>query len=345
MCTGTHIHMNMIRSTSLALSLAIVHITTAQLAPQRPATTGEHLIGVNAEWSTMDPAMLDNEQLVSYATEAERIAEHLHRVAERLAERTPKGLARETAQRRRMLLDTLNAYADRGRFPINRTVSGRTPVFIDADGTACAVGQLMISSGHAPLAELIRNAMNLAYIRAIDLPDVSVWASTHGFSTDELAWIQPTYDHMRFAQPGLVASFVMMNGDRIEVQGPKSSDDAQKLRLVRINGLGSRTLAKLPMLSGVQACEFNGSIFVGGTPAANGPSAEVYEWNGKALVAHDPFEGIVDIGALYVANGTLHALGYTGPTGNEDRFLNEDGTWAMFDPTPVVVPPSLVLPE
>jgi len=99
------------------------------------------------------------------------------------------------------------------------------------------------------------------------------------------------------------------------------------------------------MLSGVHACEYNGSVFVGGRPPAKGPSAEVYEWNGKALITHDPFDGIVDLGALYVVNGTLHVLGYTGITGNEDRYLNEDGTWALFDPTPVVVPPVQVTPE
>jgi len=337
--------MHMLRSTFLVLSLAIIQSTTAQLAPERPATTGEHMVEVNAEWSTMDPAFLNDEQLVSFTSEAERIAEHLHRVAERLAARPPKVIAWEIVQRRRMLLDTLNAYADRGLFPLNDAVPGRTPVFIDEDGTACAVGQLMISSGHAALAERIHNEMNLAYIRAIDLPEVAVWATAHGFTTDELAWIQPTYDHMRVAQPGLVASFVRTNGDRIEVQGPRSSDAAQKLRLVRINRQGTKTLANLPMLAGVQACEYNGSVFVGGRPTAKGPSAEVYEWNGKALVAHDPFDGIVDLGGLYVANGTLHVLGYTGTTGNEDRYLNEDGTWALFDPTPVVVPPVQVTPE
>ena len=36
--------MHMLRSTFLVLSLAIIHITTAQLAPERPATTGEHLL-------------------------------------------------------------------------------------------------------------------------------------------------------------------------------------------------------------------------------------------------------------------------------------------------------------
>jgi hypothetical protein len=337
--------MNMLRSTFLVLSLAIVDITIAQLAPQRSATTGEHLIEVNAEWSSMDPAMLDNEQVVSFTSEAERIAEHLHRVAERLAARPPKVNAWEIVQRRRILLDTLNAYAARGRFPLNADVPGRTPVFIDEAGTACAVGQLMISSGYAELAARIHQEKNHAYIHGIALPEVAEWATAHGFTTDELAWIQPTYDHMRFAQPGLVASFVMTNGDRIEVQGPRSSDAAQKLRLVRINERATKTVANLPMLTGVQACEYNGSVFVGGRPSTKGPSAEVYEWNGKALVAHDPFEGIVDIVALYVANGTLHVLGYTGPTGNEDRFLREDGTWAMFDPTPVVVPPTQVLPE
>ena len=337
--------MNMLRSTFLVLSLAIIHSTTAQLAPERQATTGQHMLEVNAQWTTMDPTILDDEQLVSFTSDAERVAEHLHRVAERLATRPPKVIAWEIVQRRRMLLDTLNAYADRGRFPMNDAVPGRTPVFIDEAGTACAVGQLMISSGHAALAERIHNEMNLAYIRAIDLPEVSVWATAHGFTTDELAWIQPTYDHMRVAQPGLAASFVMTNGDRIEVQGPRSSDAAQKLRLVRINRQGTKTLANLPMLAGVQACEYNGSVFVGGRPTAKGPSAEVYEWNGKALVAHDPFDGIVDLGGLYVAHGTLHVLGYTGTTGNEDRYLNEDGTWALFDPTPVVVPPVQVMPE
>lgn len=337
--------MNMIRSTTLVLSLAIVHITTAQLAPERPATTGAHLLEVNAEWSTMDPAILDIEQLVSFNSEAERIAEHLHRVAQGLTERTPRGLARETALRRRMLLDTLNAYADRSRFPINRIMPGRTPVFIDDAGTACAVGQLMISSGYGALAHRIHREMNLAYIHSIDLPEVAEWATAHGFTTDELAWIQPTYHHMNVARPGLVASFVMTNGDRIEVQGPRSSDAAQKLRLVRINGQGTKTLANLPMLTGVQAYEYNGSVFVGGRPAANGPSAEVYEWNGKALVAYDPFDGIVDLGGFYVLNGWLHVLGYTGTTGNEDRYLNEDGTWVLFDPAPAVVPPTQVLPE
>jgi len=337
--------MNMLRSTLLALSLALIHFATAQLAPERSATTGEHLLVVNAEWATMDPSVLHDDHVVSFSSETDRIADHLHRVAERLAARSLKDTAWAAAQRRRMLLDTLSAYADRGMFPKNHTITGRTPVFIDEDGTACAVGQLMISSGHAALAERIHNEMNLAYIHAIDLPEVAVWASTHGFSTDELAWIQPTYHHMRVTRPGLVASFVMTNGDQIEVQGPTSSDAAQKLRLVRINGKGTKTLANLPMLAGVQACEYNGSIFVGGRPPENGPSTEVYEWNGKALVAHDPFDGVIDIGALYVANGTLHVLGYTGPTGNEDRHLLEDGTWKMFDPTPIVSPPVQVLPE
>jgi len=337
--------MNMLRSTFLVLSLAIVHITTAQLAPGRPATTGEHLLEVNAEWATMDPAIMEVEQAASFLSDTERIAEHLHRVAQRLTERTPHGLARETAQRRRMLLDTLNAYADRGRFPMNLAVPGRTPVFIDDAGTACAVGQLMISSGHAELAHRIHRETNLAYIHSIDLPEVAEWSTAHGFTIDELAWIQPTYHHMNVARPGLVASFVMTNGDRIEVQGPRSSDAAQKLRLVRINERGTKILTNLPMLTGVQACEYNGSVFVGGRPAANGVSAEVYEWNGKALVTHDPFDGVVDLGGFYVLNGALHVLGYTGATGNEDRYLNEDGTWVLFDPAPAVVPPTRVLPE
>lgn len=338
--------MNMLRSTSLFLSLSIIHITTAQLAPERPATTGEHMLVVNAEWSAMGPAILTEAHIVSFTSDTERIADHLHRVADRLGARPTQDLAWQTAERRRLLLDTLNAYADRCRFPVNHSVPGRSPVFIDDAGNACAVGQLMISSGHAVLAERIRTTMNLAYIHDITLPEVAIWASEHGFTADELAWIQPTYDHMRFVQPGLVASFVMANGDRIEVQGPKSADAAQKLRLIRINDQGTKVLATLPLLSGVQAMEFNGHVYVAGMPPAKGTSAEVYQWNGSTLQAHDPFPGRMVIGSLNMENGTLHVVGYElGNAQTQERYLTEDGEWKVPVPALEEVPRIGTQPE
>jgi hypothetical protein len=318
----------MLRTTLLVLALPTFGSAFTQLEPCLYATPSAHLLEVNTQWITMDPAVLHDQRTVAFASEAARIAEHLHRVGDRLAARTPLSLGEGPYQRRLALLDTLEAYADRGLFPQNLTVPGRAPVFVDEGGTACAVGQLMIGSGHATLAERIRNEMNLAYIHAIALPEVAVWARDHGFTIDELAWIQPTYDFERIQNPGVLAAFDLANGDRIEVQGPTGPKAPQQLRLVRKNGQGEKVLAKLPLLSAVQAMEFNGQIYLAGMPPTKGPSAEVFHWNGTSLQALDPFPGRMAIGSLSMQNGRLHVVGYElGKSQPKERYLMEDGEW------------------
>jgi len=318
----------MLRITPLGLLWLSFGSAHAQLDPGHDAPLGEHLLAVNAHWISMDPAVLDDQRAVAFATEAARIAEHLHYVADRLAARTPVSVDEGPYQRRRALLDTLHVYADRGLFPQNITVPGRTPVFIDERGAACAVGQLMIGSGHETLAERIRTEMNLAYVHDIDLPEVAVWARDHGFTIDELAWIQPTYHFERIRDPSVLAAFDLANGDRIEVQAPTSPDAPKKLRLVRKNGQGEKVLATFPLLSAVQAMEFNGQVYVAGMPPAKGPSAEVYHWNGTSLKALDPFPGRMIIGSIYMRNGMLHVVGYElGSAQPLERYLAEDGEW------------------
>lgn len=319
---------NMLRSTLMAFSTAIIGATMAQLAPQRSEMIGKHMLVVNSEWHNMEPSMTHEEQVVSFASDTERIAEHLHGVALRLGARTPISAEQVHYQRRRTLLDTLEAYADRGLFPTNHALHGRTPVFIDERGTACAVGYLMIASGHEALAERIHREMNLAYIHAITLPEVSAWADDHGFTIDELAWIQPTYAFEKFRNPGVLATIDLANGDRIEVRSPNGPNAPQKLRLVRKNAKGEKVLATLPMLSAVQAMEFNGQVYVGGMPPAKGPAAEVYHWDGTALHALDPFPERLVVASLSMKNGRLHVVGYElgGPLPQE-RYLAEDGEW------------------
>jgi hypothetical protein len=164
---------------------------------------------VNAQWSAREPSVLDDARTVRFSSDAARIAEHLHRVREHLALRTPVGVGPPALAQRRGLLDALDSYADRGIFPVNDIVPGRSPVFIDALGNACAVGHLMISSGHGALAERISADMNLAYVYDITIPEVAEWATTNGFTIDELAWIQPTYDHMKVRGPRVVASIAL----------------------------------------------------------------------------------------------------------------------------------------
>jgi hypothetical protein len=323
----------MLRSTFLAIALPAIGICTAQLPPDRPATTGQHLHEVNAQWSAREPSVFDDARTVRYSSDGARIAEHLHRVRQHLVLDPPVGLSPLAGSHRRGLLAALGTYADRGLFPMNDLVPGRSPVFIDTLGNACAVGHLMITSGHAALAERISAELNLAYVHDIALPEVAEWATTYGFTIDELAWIQPTYDHMKVRDPRLVASIALANGDRFDVLGPASPEAAQKLRLVRKGPRGEKVLATLPKLSGVQLMEYNGHLFIGGMPPHKGPSAELYEWNGTSLQAHDPFTGRLAIGSMSVQNGRLTVVGYELGKGQpQERVLTEAGAWELIPP-------------
>jgi len=325
----------MLRSTFLAFTLPAIGICTAQLPPERPATTGQHMQEVNAQWSAREPSVLDDVRTVRFGSDAARIAEHLHRVREHLAQRTPAGVSPLALAHRRGLLDALDSYAVRGIFPMNDIVPGRSPVFIDALGNACAVGHLMITSGHGALAERISAEMNLAYVHDIAIPEVAVWAATNGFTIDELAWIQPTYDHLRNWNPGVVASIELANGHRFDVRGPASPGDAQNLRLVRMGPGGEKVLATLPKLSGVQLMEYNGHLFIGGMPPDKGPSAELYEWDGTSLHEHDPFTGRLGIWSMSVRNGRLTLVGFVpGKDEPQERYLTEAGTWELIPPAP-----------
>lgn len=97
----------------------------------------------------------------------------------------------------------------RGEFPRNQDFPGSlVPYFIDDRGVACAVGHLVIASGHGEIAETIRRTRNHAYIREIDDPRLSEWAASSGLTLEECARIQPgyggpaTYPYIRELQVG-----------------------------------------------------------------------------------------------------------------------------------------------
>lgn len=345
-CMSTPTPMIMPRTTLLLITFTIVGIAAAQLAPERPATTGEHLLEVNAQWTRMDPSVLRNDgRTIRFTSEEDRIVDHLRRVQAQLSANAPTGIRSAALEQRKRLLDALDTYTDRRVFPTNDLFPGRSPVFIDAFGNACAVGHLMITSGHAELAEHISEELNLAYVHDIAIPEVAEWATTNGFTIDELAWIQPTYDHMKIRDPGVVAAIQLANGDRFEVRGPANPEAAQKLRLLRKGLVGDKVLATLPLLSGVRIIEHNGHLFIGGMPPDNDPSAALYEWNGKSLHAHDPFTGRFGIGSMSVHNGRLTIVGYApGWDQPQERYLTEGGEWEIVPPSPAPEP-GVVVPE
>lgn len=335
---GTLTHMAMIRTILLSATFAAACTSTAQLAADLPATTGQHLLEVNDHWTRMDPSTLDGTRVVRFNSDVERIAEHLHRVRQHLSQYTPEGLNAIARKHRITLLDALDTYADRGIFPMNNIVAGRSPVFIDHVGNACAVGHLMITSGHTELAERISKEMNLAYVQDIALPGVAEWAHAHGLTIEELAWIQPTYDRMMWRGPQVLASVRRATGTLIFVQSPDPADAKQKLRLIERGDRGDKVLATLPMLAAVQAVEFDGRVFVGGLPRAERSDGELFEWNGSSLIKHDPFPGVIGVQNMHVANGSLYVVSYQpGNNKSEQRRLTPSGVWET--PPPSVIEP------
>ena len=127
--------------------------------------------------------------------ERARVRKHLLR-AERLAARSSLlGLGSEAKCARASLLDELERYRLRGRFPKNRDFRARTPYFVDADGTRCAVAHLLDASGESRLVRKIaRERNNARVVELSDEPRLVAWLGATGLTLDEVAAIQPSYD-------------------------------------------------------------------------------------------------------------------------------------------------------
>jgi len=122
-----------------------------------------------------------------------RIRRHLAEVEAELRTARVDGLSAALRRARAQHLDRLHAYADRGEFPRNQTHARRVPVFVDDDGTACAVGHLMIASGAVDVAREIAARENNALVPDIATAAAHDWIAASGLSVAECARIQPNY--------------------------------------------------------------------------------------------------------------------------------------------------------
>jgi len=157
---------------------------------------------------------------------------HLSSVIEVLSLRNVQHLSQSQQNQRKNLLESLENYAMQGIFPVNDYLAYQNPVFIDRYDTHCAVGFLMQQSGSENLARQIQRNQNFAYVSQISVSGVSEWANVHGFTLDELAWIQPGYPPNTVVSPllggvkGAVNDIFMYNGD-VVVAGNFSQADGQ----------------------------------------------------------------------------------------------------------------------
>ncbi|MGV3637789.1 MAG: T9SS type A sorting domain-containing protein [Flavobacteriales bacterium] len=294
---------------SFLLSTAVF----AQLAPNAHAPLMDHLREVNAEWRSFKGTL--DATPVAFNSDTDRIAKHLHLVREHLATHGPEGLSAAQAHERSQLLEALEAYADRGIFPKNHVLPYRNPVFIDPHGTACAVGQLMIESGSADLAMRIDAEMELAYIHEIDMPEVGEWAKAHGFTADELAWIQPGYAP---AVPWFVLGegtngtvdevLTLANGDLLVVGQFTDAGGTAGNGAAIWNGSSYTPLGSLP--EGVVNCaiEHDGELFIGGS--FNGGQIDLLRWSGSGWTGEFVFASKAgEVTALLSHDGMLYAAG------------------------------------
>ena len=303
------------RSILLTTFLGTAFIANAQLAPQRTAPLRDHLIEVNAEWNAYLTDLPDADRRISFSSDAERIAQHLHLVREHLVMETPEGLSADQAQHRADLLLDLERYADRGRFPQNHVLPFRNPIFIDPQNTACAVGQLIIESGDRALAERISNEMNEAYIRDMQWPEIGAWASTNGFTGDELAWIQPGYGPVIPWAPlgggtnGEVSQLLrLQSGDLVLAGQFTEAGGTSRTHVARWNNTSYAAMGSL--IDGIvsAAVEFDGEIYIGGS--FNSGTVDMLHWNGTLWQPTTVFPGkSSEIHTFHVHNGMLHASG------------------------------------
>lgn len=155
----------------------------------------QKLAAVNAEWPKQPEAkeLTTTTTITGNTSFNQWIATHLQLVEQTLRNRSTPALTTTQKQNRTHMLDKLNGYWKAGVFPVNDYLPYKNPVFIDRTGTHCAVGYLMMQSGHDELAQRIDRNEKFAYVREIKTAGVAQWADEHGFTVDELAWIQPGY--------------------------------------------------------------------------------------------------------------------------------------------------------
>lgn len=134
-----------------------------------------------------------------------RVSAHLAR-AERIARsRDEADLDPLRRLVRALLLDELAAYRAERRFPRNPDFADRTPFFVDASGTRCAVAHLLEVSGEGALVARIASERNNALVEELaDEPRLLAWLDAVGLTVEEAAAIQPTY--------GLVLSSCICGG-------------------------------------------------------------------------------------------------------------------------------------
>lgn len=165
--------------------------TTSSFAINSGLSNFDKLNQINCQWQFHSTDL--PKSVVNTESDKELIQIHLKLVCKALLKNTPADLSFNQLSNRIELIGKLNQYANEKNFPTNHYHSSRRPYFVDNFGVHCAVGHLMAVSGYEHLVAQIKANHNFDYIADIKTQGVSEWAEYHGFTIEELKWIQPTY--------------------------------------------------------------------------------------------------------------------------------------------------------
>lgn len=151
-----------------------------------------------------------------------------------------RAVERDLRAARQRQLDVLERYARRGQFPLHPVPGAAAePIFVDAEGTACAVGHLMRADGWEREVEAIRSSHNGVYVPDLESGPVLAWVATSGLLIEEAAVIQPTYTPP--PAPG--------NVDLTALSAPGASATASGLRIDQLSAI--RTTVEYTLPSGI----------------------------------------------------------------------------------------------
>lgn len=282
------------------------------------------LCEVNKYWQEQKDVNPDKLASASSRSETEWIRLHLSLVEQTLRNRSVAHLNKRQLENRMNALDRLHEYWQAGRFPQNEDYAYRTPIFIDKYDNFCAVGYLVKATGYESVSRKISAETNLAYVHDMNYPELNEWASTYGFTTDELAWIQPGYAVIPKNEAKTVGKgtsgevkelYVNTQGDKLYVGGAfgyvDSTIKADNIAYVTEQGgvytwhtMGKGVTGEVRAIT-----EYDGKIFIAGKISQSGDSVinNVAYWDGSKWQTAGCIYG--EVNDLVVFKGELYAVG------------------------------------
>ena len=166
------------------------------------ATFYDQLCEFNFNWKKYESRAPLGEAMIFESDQAYVYA-HLSSVLPILRTNPANHLTKAQFSSRMHLIEVLDGYRIARRFPINYHRTERIPVFVDDDGTHCAVAYLLQQTGNEEIVLRLAKADNYAWVKDIHDEAVLVWQQASGLSMEELKLIQGAYDsYMPFAFTG-----------------------------------------------------------------------------------------------------------------------------------------------